>query len=345
MPRRDPRPRGRRAPGAGAVAVAALVALLGGSIAAPLGRAQPAPEPAIDRAKDLYKSAEAAMKDGRYDDALRDYGAAYELSKDPALFFKIAHANELAGKCDLALVYYARYLHDGKPSEPFVAVTRERIAACGGDVRGQDASTVPADPRPGPGSGGGEPGAGTTAQGAPGAGSATQGSPGTGSATQGSPGAGSATQGAPGTGSADAAGAGSADAATGGASGSPVAMPTPSDSAKAAWILGGGAIALITLGGVLAYAASSSENDVRDLYVGFAGQPPTFDAQTRNRYDDLIDQGHRYQHLSWAAFGLAGATAAGAAFLFVIGGHDESAPRSRVTPLVTTRSAGVAVSF
>jgi len=106
----------------------------------------------------------------------------------------------------------------------------------------------------------------------------------------------------------------------------------------------GGAIALVSLGGVLAYAAGSSENDVRDLYVGFAGQPPAFDAATRKRYGELIDEGHRYERLSWLSFGLAGATAVGAAVLFVLGGGDEDAPR-RVTPVVMTTGAGVAVRF
>src|SRR5882724_9912423 len=93
MARRDVRPRGRRAAVTGGVA---LVAWLAGSIASPVGYAQPAPVPAADlsRARDLYRSAEAAMKDGRFDDAVRDYGVAYMLSKDPALLFKIAHANE-----------------------------------------------------------------------------------------------------------------------------------------------------------------------------------------------------------------------------------------------------------
>lgn len=297
-----------------------LGALLGGSIPAPLGHAQPAPDPEISRAKDLYKSAEAAMKDGRYNDATRDYGAAYELSKDPALFFKIAHANERAGKCDVALIYYARYLREGQPSEQFIAATKERIAACGGDVH--DAGAASVQPHPGPASSGDH-----------GSGSAPPGSTGAGS--------GSAPPGSTGTG----ADSGSADVAAGDGSSSPKLVLSPSNPDKVAWILSGGAIAMITLGGVLAYASSSSENDVRDLYVGFAGQPATFDGQTQKRYNDLIDEGRRYQHLSWAAFGLAGAAAVGAVILFVIGGHDESAQHARVTPLVTTRSAGVAVTF
>src|SRR5262245_39392683 len=107
MAARDPRLRGTRALGRAAVIAAAmLAALVASGLGQPLGHAQPAPE--LDRAKDLYLSAEAAMKDDRFDDAARDYGAAYELSRDPALFYKIGRANERAGKCSVALTYYTR---------------------------------------------------------------------------------------------------------------------------------------------------------------------------------------------------------------------------------------------
>jgi uncharacterized protein involved in exopolysaccharide biosynthesis len=108
-------------------------------------------------------------------------------------------------------------------------------------------------------------------------------------------------------------------------------------------VLTGAGIALLTLGSVLAYAADSSENDIRDLYVGFAGQPPVFDARTQKDYNDLIDRGRQYEHLSWASFGLAGAAGVGAAVLFLVGGREE--PGLQVTPVVTSRSAGVAVAF
>jgi hypothetical protein len=130
--------------------------------------------------------------------------------------------------------------------------------------------------------------------------------------------------------------------------GSGALVMTPSHGHKVAWLLTGSAVALATLGGVLGYAANSSENDVRDLYVGFAGQPRTFDARTQETYDDLIDQGRRYERLSWASLGLGGAAAAGAAVLFVLGGRSEAqheAQHARVTPIVTTASAGVAVRF
>jgi len=316
MFRRAPHACGGRAPGVGAVALAAL---LTGSIALPVTRAQPAAPSAaeLSRAKDLYKSAEAAIAEGRFDDAARDYGAAYELSRDPALFYKIGRANERAGKCDAALLYYARYLREGNPSEAFAATTQERITACGGDVHNLPDSAGPGELKPTTGSGSSN-------------GSAAPLSGGSGIAA-GPNDAGSAS--------------GNTEPSAGNGSATPAPTLTPNNRQKAAWLLTGGAVALATLGGVLAYAATSSENDVRDLYVGFAGQPPTFDAQTKKRYDDLVDQGRRYQHLSWASFGLGGAAAAGAAVLFVLGGRREAAPQARITPVVTTTSAGVAVRF
>src|SRR5215475_3899732 len=137
MARRNPPPRPPRVVrlgAAAAVALGAAVVALGGALGPPIARAEPAPD--LARARELYRSAEAAMQDGRYDDAARDYGAAYELSADPALLYKLGHAYERAGKCDVALVYYARYLREGKPTEQFTALTRERIAACGGDRAG-----------------------------------------------------------------------------------------------------------------------------------------------------------------------------------------------------------------
>jgi hypothetical protein len=306
-------------------ALVIAAAVLAGAVGPPASHAQPAPE--LSRARDLYASAEAAMKDGRFEDAARDYGAAYELSKDPALFFKIGRAQERAGKCDVALVYYARYLRDGHPTEQFTASTRDRITACGGDPHHPDAGSA-APAQPGSGATSGSAGAA-----APGAGSAA---PIAGGAA---PSAGSA---APPAGSAaPSAGNGTpTDAAA-----APAPLATPTIRHKIAWVMTGSAIALTSLGGILAFAARSSENDLRDLYLGFGGQAPAFDARTRKSYDDLVSQGQRYEHLSWAAFGVAGAATLGAVLLFVTGGRAPDAERARITPVVTPGTAGVSVRF
>lgn len=277
-------------------------ALIGAAIMPPASLAQPAPD--VARAKDLYKSAEAAVAEGRFLDAARDYGGAYEITRDPVLFFKIGSANERAGKCDLALIYYGRYLREARPSEAFTTLTRERIVACGGDP------DAPADP------------------GAAGSGSATSAGSAAGAATS----AGSAA----GSGSATSAGSGS-----GSGSGSATPPVHLGASNRGAWVLVASSIALVTVGGVLAYAASSSENDISDLYVGFAGQPPAFDARTQKQYETLVDEGRRYERLSWLTFGLAGASALGAALLFYRGSDEGPV---RVTPAVTPTGGGVSAT-
>jgi hypothetical protein len=110
-----------------------------------LARAQPD----MTEASSLYRSAEQAMADKRYDDAARDYGAAYEISKDAILFFKIASALDKGGKCPVAVTYYRRYLREGKPSADHQKLTTERIAACEAS-KPATAPTAPTAPAPTP---------------------------------------------------------------------------------------------------------------------------------------------------------------------------------------------------
>jgi hypothetical protein len=266
-------------------------ALVGTVIVGGGPRAQPAPQD-LDRAKDLYAAAQQAMQERRFDDAARDYGAAYEISRDPVLFFKIASANEQAGRCEPALIYYNRYLDEAKPAPEFVKATEERIKACGGTV--------------------GDP---------PAAGSGSAPAPvGSGSAVVEEP---------PVTG-------------LGSGSGSAVVAPLRAKH-QGPWIMIGGSVAMLTIGAVLAYSADASENDIADLYVGLEGTPPVFDARTKQRYDDLVAEGERYEKLSWISFGIAGGLAIGAAVWFYLG--RDSKPRDskslQLTPTVREDGAGV----
>lgn len=94
------------------------------------------------RAAAVYAQAERELAAGKYDDAARDYGEAYDITKDPIVFYKIGLANEKAGRCDAAVAYYGRYLKEAKPSAQFVAQTQARIAACrAGGAAGGGAST------------------------------------------------------------------------------------------------------------------------------------------------------------------------------------------------------------
>ncbi len=101
-----------------------------------VGSAAIAQTPDLDRAKELYSVARKALDDGRHADAIRDFGAAYDITKDPVMFYWIGNANAVAGKCDVALIYYGRYLKEGKPSDDFLVTVRQRITACGGDAEG-----------------------------------------------------------------------------------------------------------------------------------------------------------------------------------------------------------------
>lgn len=236
-------------------------------------------EPDYSRATELYNAATQAMNEGRSDDAARDFLAAFEITKDPVLFFKIGSAYEKAGKCSEAIGYYERYLAEAQPAESFVTLTKQRIAAC--------KATLPsAKPQP----------------------------PDTAKPVE------------------------PAETATT----APTAAPfeQPSKNKDRAWLFVGGSLAFVTAGAVLAYSAESAEQDVKDLYVSNNGGPPEFDAETKERYDDLVAEGNRYQYLSWASFGLAAGCAIGATIFFLRDRNDVS-----VTPVVTPKETGVSATL
>jgi hypothetical protein len=266
------------------VAASVVVGGLAGLTAVGVG--QPAPD--FAHATELYNAAETAMTEQRYADAIRDYAAAYDITKDPVLFYKLGSANERAGNCQAALTYYAGYLKEAKPTDRFKVLTEAHIRACGGDPAALEAA----------GSGSGSGSAGGSGSAAP----------------------------------------GDSDAGSGSGSALPP-MTLTRHGTNASWLLVGGAIAFVTVGGVLAYSAGSSEQDIKDLYAGLGGRVPAWNAATQKRYQDLVDEGHRYQHLSWAAFGVGIGLGAAAAYLFYR--HPTSETTLHVAPAVSPHTAGV----
>lgn len=244
--------------------------------------AQPTPEPDFSKAGELYKAASEAMTAGRFDDASRDFLAAYEITKDPVLFFKIGSAFESAGKCSDALVYYERYLDEAKPEEKFALLTKQRIDTCKGVKPAEPAG--PSDAPPDTPAGPTAPGAKTEPTAAP--------------------------------------------------------VPPPSANKDRAWLFVGGSLAFATAGAVLAYSVSSSEQDIKDLYVSNNGRPPEFDAETQKRYDDLVAEGKRYQYLAWTSFGIAAGCAVGATIFFLRARDDVT-----VAPIVTPKETGVSATL
>ena len=109
-------------------AILALAALLSASPAL----AQPQPgQPDFAAAKQHYQAAEEATAKGEHATAAREYGIAYDITKDPVLFFKIGQSYERAGDCTSANVYYGRYLKEGNPSDEFKKKTEEAMKVCG----------------------------------------------------------------------------------------------------------------------------------------------------------------------------------------------------------------------
>lgn len=283
---------------------AAISGALAGVLIASTVTAQPTPAPDLAHAKELYDTANQAMSEGRYLDAAQGYGAAYDITHDPILFFKIGTANEKAGKCDVALIYFGRYLREGKPDQHFQQLAQEHIRACGGDPRKLASNVADAASASEPGS------AGSAASLPPPA------AEGSGSATSAGSAAAPLLPAATGS-AAPAASAGSADMTALGSAALPPPPPAHAHGNDAAWLMVGGGLAFATLGAVLAYSASSSEQDLKDLYVGLDGKPPTYDATVAKRYQSLVDEGNRYEHLSWASFGIAGGFAVAATILFL----------------------------
>jgi len=284
---------------------AAISGALAGLLVTSTVTAQPTPSPDLAHAKELYDTGNQAMSEGRYLDAAQAYGAAYDITHDGILFFKIGAANEKAGRCDVALIYFGRYLKEGKPDLKFQAMAQDHVRACGGDAR----NLVGPDQGSAAGSGAGPAAAGSGSD--------------TGSMVTTPP---------PPEGSAAGSDAGSA--ALGSAAVLPPGPPPAAHGNDAAWLMVGGGLAFVTVGAVLAYSANSSEQDLRDLYVGLDGKPPTYDATVAKRYQSLVDEGDRYEHLSWGSFAIAGAFAITATVLF-LHHHDHVEPSA----------GGVAVRF
>jgi hypothetical protein len=133
------------------IAGALAIGVAGAAVAAAPALAQQA-QPDFKKAAEHYKAGEAAMAAELYLDAAREYAIAYEITRDPVLFFKIATANDKGGKCDVAVTYYRRYLKEGKPDEEFRKTTEQRIAVCEGTTSqlGQGTPATPATPPPAP---------------------------------------------------------------------------------------------------------------------------------------------------------------------------------------------------
>jgi hypothetical protein len=281
-------------------------------------------QPDYKKAAEHYNDAEKAMESSQFELAAREYGIAYEITKDPVLFYKIASANDKAGDCAAALIYYKRYLKEASPDESFKKLTDERIAHCAaatGDT--------------------GTGGTGDTGTGAIDGGGGGTIAPALGDDDD-DDGAGSTD---PGTDP----GAGGTDFGEGGPS---FIDDQPSWKKSAAWISVGATVALATAGAVLGLSASSREEDVQNLidFRNSEGRPATFEGNTRDRYEQLADEGESFNTYSTIAFGAAGVAAACAVTFFILDltsdkPSSEAGERTTIAPVVSDDGAGVTAAW
>lgn len=310
----------------------ALVAALSGVVGLGIGAraaAQTPPagdaRPDIEKAREHYKKATEALAIKDYAIAAREFGLAYQITKDPVLFFKIALAHDKAGDCEAALIYYGRYLREGNPSEADRADTEKRVDECKRKLGQTDGGGAAA--------GGGDAAAGGGAAAAGGGDAAA--------------GGGAAAGG---------------DAADVMAPDFDDAPPTPAPEDRpptfvdggtswqrtAAWVSVGVAVAAATTGAVLGLSASSREEDIETL-IDFRdpvdGRPRAFDGEVRRQYEDFVDEGEnleRWAKIAWIGAGVSAATAV--VFFLVDPGTEAGAERApaaaAVTPVVTGDSVG-----
>jgi tetratricopeptide (TPR) repeat protein len=134
-----------------AAAAAAVVLVL-----APAARADGELKPA---AKARYDAGVKLTTAGKYDAAIREFLAAHAIDPDPVLFYSLAVAERLAGRCPGALDYYRRFLAS-RPSPERVEAAQKGMELCGDDgAKPGDDSARPGDDGAKPGDAGDPDGA------------------------------------------------------------------------------------------------------------------------------------------------------------------------------------------
>jgi tetratricopeptide (TPR) repeat protein len=106
-----------------------LAVLTAALLCAATARAQDAkPVDAKTAAKEHYTRGTSFYDLGRYDDAIKEFEAAYQLKNDPAFLYNLAQSYRQAGKHDQAVHFYKTYLRY-VPKAPNKADIEEKIKA------------------------------------------------------------------------------------------------------------------------------------------------------------------------------------------------------------------------
>jgi tetratricopeptide (TPR) repeat protein len=99
----------------------------------------------VEVARQRYEQGSKDFDLGRYDDAVKEYAAAYDAKPDPALLYNIAQAHKLAGHAAEALRFYRVFLVR-LPKAPNADEVRIKIAELQRVIdQQQKAQTMPPD--------------------------------------------------------------------------------------------------------------------------------------------------------------------------------------------------------
>jgi tetratricopeptide (TPR) repeat protein len=274
-------------------------------------------KPDYAAAKKHYAEAEKAAQEKDWARAAKEYGVAYEITRDPVLFFKLGNAYQLSGDCTRAVEYYERYIAEANPSDEYRADTQTRIANCNTSLAG--ATTEPAEPD----------------------------DPAPPEETTPTP----ATTTTPGLEEASAEDSAEVNVGT---DSEQVGQPTflddePTWQETAAWTSVGVSFALLSVSAILGLSADSREEDIDNLfrYRDSEGNPAEYTETVRKRHESLIEEGEDLNTMSMVALGLAGVSTVSAVVFFVLdsSASNESEGLSSIRPTLSEDSVGVSAGW
>lgn len=270
-----------------AVVIAAL-------LCAGTARAQDKPADTKAAAKEHYNRGTSYYDLQRYDEAAKEFEAAYQLKNDPAFLFNLAQSYRMAGNHERAATFYKTYLRY-VPKAPNRADIEEKIK-----TEEQLAAKGPSTTPPPPGTGTTPPpGTGTTTT-PPGTGTTTA-PPGTGG-TEPTVVVPPSTLPPPGTGTMP---------PPGYSPQLPAAAPDPGRKFRIAGLATGGAGAVMLLVGIIEWRrAVGASHDIENA------------AKAGQQFDPAVEQRGKSAQNAEAVFTILGlAAAAGGAALYVYGNH------------------------
>jgi len=258
-------------------------------------------------AKAAYIAAKKAESEKDWKTAAREYGQAYDISRDPILFYNIAFALKQDGNCEFAIIYFKRYLNDPSPEPDTRAKTEWQIKACKDKlgIKDEPKEAEPTDTGTGTGTTGGTDGGTDSGNGS------------------------TSTFAGPTVAS---------DVDTEAS----VARKTAwvSLGLAAALTATGAAFA------VSAHTrASEVENLIG--FTDNNQQPVRFEGEIAQRYNDKVDEGKSFDTMAKIAFGAAGAAAVVSLAFFIIdnGAAESSSASAAISPTITRDGAGVSAGW